>query len=113
MNHRRSVVHPRCNQCGNEMARIGNEPWFCLLCPDEKESAPETTHFKPGDIVRTVDPTEFDCPFCSGAVVYGRTADDETLQVVSHAFPMCQKFVVNNGADFIRLCVTAIESRIN
>lgn len=27
---------PKCLRRGNRMARIGDDPWFCLLCPDEK-----------------------------------------------------------------------------
>ncbi len=26
---------PNCNRCGNQMGRIGDAPWFCVLCPDE------------------------------------------------------------------------------
>jgi hypothetical protein len=73
-----------------------------------------TISLKPGDTVRATDCTEFACPFCKVRVVYGKMAGvSEGFAAVSHAFPMCEKFEANDGAEFVRLCLGELEKRIN
>jgi hypothetical protein len=33
------MTTPKCPTCRNGMARIGDDPWFCLLCPDDDAQA--------------------------------------------------------------------------
>ena len=45
---------PKCPRCANGMARIGDDPWFCLLCPDEPQ--PEAATYS-DDIVAVMRAT--------------------------------------------------------
>jgi hypothetical protein len=64
-------------------------------------------HLQVGEKVVAENPIEFPCPFCRRVVMYGKMADTD-FSVVTHAWPMCAKFELADGDEFVQACVSEL-----